>query len=212
MATFKRLSEGRIKLRRVRLTFPSLYVPTSMDDDGKKKYQATFILDKKKHKDAIAMLTKDIAKLAKTDLKMNRLPSSKKCLKDGSEKDHLDGFSKKNMFLKATGLKRPLVLDDGEPITEDDGTVYSGCYVDVIIALWAQNNAWGKRVNANLAGVSFADDGESFEAGARAEVEDFDDDVDDDFDDDDDDDFDDDDEEDDEDDEPKQGRRGSRRR
>lgn len=33
---------------------------------------------------------------------------------------------------------------------EADGLVYSGCYVNARIELWAQDNANGKRVNAKL--------------------------------------------------------------
>jgi hypothetical protein len=32
---------------------------------------------------------------------------------------------------------------------------YSGCHANAIINIWAQNNKWGKRVNAGLTGVQF---------------------------------------------------------
>ena len=51
---------------------------------------------------------------------------------------------------------------DKTPITEDDNVVYAGCYVNAIITLWAQNNSYGKRVNAQLDGVQFVRDGEPF--------------------------------------------------
>jgi hypothetical protein len=69
-----------------------------------------------------------------------------------------------------------LVIDrDKTPLAESDNRPYSGCYVNCIIELWAQNNAYGKRINANLLAVQFYKDGQPFgDAGANASVNDFD--------------------------------------
>jgi len=67
------------------------------------------------------------------------------------------------MTIKASTKKRPLVIDRSKsPITEDDDIIYAGCYVNAIISLWAQNNGYGKRINAQLDGVQFVKDGEPF--------------------------------------------------
>mgnify|MGYP001230954780 CR=1 FL=1 len=48
-------------------------------------------------------------------------------------------------------------------------------YVNANIELWAQNNAYGKRINATLLVVQFSKDGEPFgEGGSSASVNDFD--------------------------------------
>jgi hypothetical protein len=97
------------------------------------------------------------------------------CLRDGDEVEY-DGYAG-HMTLKASTKKRPLVVNkDKTPLTEQDGVVYSGCYVNGIIDLWAQNNQFGKRINATLLGVQFASDGEAFSSGgSSASVDDFDD-------------------------------------
>jgi hypothetical protein len=78
------------------------------------------------------------------------------------------------MSIKASASKRPMVLDrDRSPLTENDNRVYAGCYVNAIIELWAQNNQWGKRINANLLGVQFFKDGEPFADGETANADDF---------------------------------------
>jgi hypothetical protein len=62
-----------------------------------------------------------------------------------------------------------------DPAGRVDNRPYSGCYVNCIIELWAQNNAYGKRINANLLAVQFYKDGQPFgDAGANASVNDFD--------------------------------------
>ena len=68
-----------------------------------------------------------------------------------------------------------LVEFDRSPLTETDGRPYSGCYVVAIVELWAQDNSWGKRVNATLKGVQFFADGEAFSGGTPASAGDFDD-------------------------------------
>jgi hypothetical protein len=67
------------------------------------------------------------------------------------------------MVLKASTKRRPLVITrDKTPIVESDNIVYAGCYVNAIVSLWAQNNQYGKRINAQLDAVQFVRDGEPF--------------------------------------------------
>ena len=69
-------------------------------------------------------------------------------------------------------------------IYEEDGVIYDGCYVTAIIGIWAQDNKFGKRINANLLGVQFKKDGDPLASGVeKVNDDDFDDD---DFDDEDD--------------------------
>jgi hypothetical protein len=59
-----------------------------------------------------------------------------------------------------------LIIDrDKSPLAEEDNRIYAGCYVNAIFSLWAQNNQYGKRINAQLDGVQFAKDGEPFADG-----------------------------------------------
>lgn len=78
------------------------------------------------------------------------------------------------------GDGRPMVIDsDGTPIFDEDGNVragkagriYSGCYVNLHVEIWPQDNASGKAMRAGLLGVQrYAGRvGDSF-GGARAPV------------------------------------------
>ena len=49
-----------------------------------------------------------------------------------------------------------------EPLSEEDDVVYGGVIVNVLIRPWAQDNKFGKRINANLVAVQFVRDGERF--------------------------------------------------
>lgn len=163
----------QFSIKNARLSFPSLFHKAVFNGE-ETKYEATLLLDKEKHADIIAEIKKAIAEKIKTDLKGTKLDASKLCLKDGDGVEY-DGYE--NCYsLKASNNKRPLVINkDKSPIAEDDQKIYSGCYVNAKIELWAQNNSYGKRINANLLGVQFAGDGTPFgDGGKTASSNDFD--------------------------------------
>lgn len=78
-------------------------------------------------------------------------------------------------FVSARSATRPTVVDrDRSPLTLSDGRVYSGCWGIAHVEVWAQDNSFGKRVNAELTGFQFKKDGDSFGGGAGpAKVDDF---------------------------------------
>ena len=149
----------KFKVANVRLSFPSLFQHAVFGENSTGKYEATFILNKNEHADVIEKIKAEIGKLMK-DLK-TKIPSDKICLKDGDESDK-EGYQG-CYTIKASTKKRPLVIDrDKSPLTEEDNKIYAGCYVNAIFSLWAQNNQYGKRINAQLDGVQFVKDGEPF--------------------------------------------------
>lgn len=162
----------KIKIQNARLSYPSLFQTASFSGEDTGKYEATFILDKVEHASVIAQIKAESERLQKEEIKA-KLASDKIALKDGDETDKPELQGK--MYIKASTKKRPLVINrDKTPLVESDGVVYSGCYVNAIISLWGQSNAYGKRVNASLEGVQFAKDGEAFGT-AGASVDEFDD-------------------------------------
>jgi hypothetical protein len=70
---------------------------------------------------------------------------------------------------------RPTVINrDRTPLTAADGVIYSGCHGNVQVEVWAQDNSYGKRINAQLLGVQFTRDGDSFGGGTQpAKPDDF---------------------------------------
>jgi hypothetical protein len=164
---------AKLKLHNVRLSFPSLFRKAVFSGE-ETKYEGTFLINKEDQADKIAEIEAAVKTLIKDNLKGAKLPSDKICLRDGNDVDYAgyDG----HMSIKASSAKRPLVLDrDRSPLTEDDNRLYAGCYVNAVIELWAQNNQYGKRINANLLGVQFFKDGEPFSDGVTASADDFDD-------------------------------------
>ena len=150
----------KIKIQNARLSFPSLFRKASFNG-VETKYEATLLLNKQDHAEVIASIQKAIKEKITVDLKGAKLGADKLCLRDGDDVEY-DGYAG-HMSLKASNKKRPTVIGrDKAPVTEDDNIIYGGCYVNAIITLWAQNNSYGKRVNAQLDGVQFVRDGEPF--------------------------------------------------
>lgn len=99
--------------------------------------------------------------------------AGKSVLKDGNLKANYAGFEG-NLFISMRSKDRPNVFGKKGEQLEDNGTIYSGCYAHVILAIWAQDNQYGKRINAQVTGVMFSRDGDSFGGGATpAAPEDF---------------------------------------
>lgn len=101
--------------------------------------------------------------------------SDKTFLHDGDLKENYEGFPGNN-FIAARNKSRPLVIDRNKtPLSEADGKPYSGCFVNAVLDIWAQDNKFGKRVNATLKGVQFVKDGDAFSGASPASVDAFDD-------------------------------------
>ena len=155
----------KMRLDDVRLSFPNVFRRAVFAGE-ETKYGATLLLDKAAHAKPIRELLAAIASKVKTDLGGVKLPADRLCLRDGDESAY-DGYAG-CVSLRASNNSRPLVLNrDRTPLTEDDGVIYAGCYVNAIVELWSQDNQWGKRINCNLLGVQFVRDGDPFGDGGR---------------------------------------------
>lgn len=151
-----------VRLNNVRISFPALFEPKSFQE-SKAKYGATFLLNKKDNAAEIKAIQEGIKALIAEKWKGKTPGSLKVCLRDGAEKDHLDGYNEDIMFISATSEKRPSVVKrDLTPLVAEDGLPYAGSYVVATVRLWAQDNQYGKRINAQLRAVMFYKDGEPF--------------------------------------------------
>jgi hypothetical protein len=155
----KATKSKRFQLKNVRLSFPSLYERSKMENtDGPGKYEATFLLPKSDKKQHQMLLKIAEAAIAESGIK---IPKDKRCIKDGDDVEY-DGYEG-NWSIKASTKKRPQTFDrDLTPLDSEDEKFYPGCYVNASLDFWIQDNQYGKRLNCNLYGVQFAKDGEEF--------------------------------------------------
>lgn len=170
----------KIKLTNVRLAFPALFEAQTVNGEGKPAFSASFLIDPKDPQvktinAAIEQVAKDKWG-AKADAMLKTMRATDKtALHDGDTKAQYSGFEGM-LYISSRSATRPLVIDcDKTPLVEADGKPYAGCYVNASVELWAQDNNYGKRINASLAGVQFFKDGDAFAGGGAAREDEFDD-------------------------------------
>ena len=171
----------KVKLENVRLAFPNLFEARAFGEEGSDPaYSASLILGKKHPgvkliNEAIEAVAKEKWEGKATEILKQLRAADRICLHDGDSKTDYDGFPG-NFFIAARNKVRPLVIGhDRSPLTASDGKPYAGCYVNVTVDIWPQNNRFGKRINATLSGVQFYKDGDAFTGAPPALPDDFDD-------------------------------------
>lgn len=152
---------SKVRLKNVRLSFPQLFTAKSVNG-SEPKFSCSFLMDKTADKAQIQALSKAI-EMCKTAKWGATLPKGiKVCLHEGSSKE-FDGYDETNMFVSTSSSRRPVVVDrDLQPLTAADNKPYAGSFCNATIRLWAQDNQFGKRINAEILAVQFAKDGEAF--------------------------------------------------
>lgn len=174
-----------VQLKDVRLAFAdSLFEPKQVQGKGDKRHSACFILTpgdancaaiKKALTEAATEKWKDKAKTVITKLiEENRVCYMTK-EKTNASGETYQGFEGSHS-ISASNKARPTVINrDRSPLVESDGKPYAGCYVNAVIEVWAQDNQWGRRLNASLKGIQFVRDGDAFGGGTVVQADAFDD-------------------------------------
>lgn len=170
----------KIKIVNARLAFPQLFEAKTVNGEGEPAFSGAFLFapDHPCKKEIEAGI--EAVGLAKWGtkwpaIKKQMITADKTCLHNGDSKAEYAGYEG-NLYVSTRNKTRPLVIDrDKSPLTAADGKPYAGCYVHASIELWAQDNKYGKRINASLMGVQFYKDGDAFAGGGSADPDDFDD-------------------------------------
>ena len=166
------MNDKLIRLKNVRISFPYL-MEKSVYQDSEPKYKAHFIITKDSPEDkAIRARIEEEAKAkwgpkAPTILKSIVGNNMKYVSQPGENKD----YPENTMYLSASSDRKPRVFNkDKREATPENCDIYSGCYVDAIVTVYATKS---QGIAAGLSGVMFVADGESFGGGYVASAEDF---------------------------------------
>lgn len=171
----------RVMLLGVRLAFPVLNEPEQFNGEGKPRYSATLLLEPGSPNDKACQAAMLAAAEAKWPGKGPAAVASltkglKVALADGDLKSQYDGFSGMKYVSAHSQASNPPRLLDGQKkeLPRNTPVIFPGCYVNASVDFWAQDNQWGKRINAQLRGVQYVKDGDSFGAGSAASPDEFD--------------------------------------
>lgn len=167
-----------IKLINVRLGFPNLWEP----DQKFNKFSACFPIDPKSaNAKALDYAVQKVAKEkwgAKADAILSEIKRAGRLSYIESPKRDANGevyggFEGAYTCNTSSDTKPQVIDKDTSPLTKADGKPYGGCYVDASVEVWAQDNSWGKRINAKLRWVQFRSDGDSFSGGVPVSQDEF---------------------------------------
>lgn len=158
-------SDGTIRIDNVRASYPHLDKPWAKNPDkDTPKFSLTGLALKETHDEVKKVIVEVMNKLLQSS-KIGKLGSEHKFFRNGDDsgKDENEG----HWIIKASenANRRPSVRDRrGNLVSEKDiaEMIYAGCFVNMLIRPWVQNNEHGKKINANLIGVQFVKDGERF--------------------------------------------------
>jgi hypothetical protein len=182
-------------LSNVRISFPQLVEakasvqPSPENPNPKKKFSVDCILTPDNPSFAKFMVEVQVIMAAKWADKapaiLNMINADRKlrCYGKGDEKVGLKSLAVHpgyagNLFIGANNEDRPqMIRPDGSPVESSNQMeqvaiakgIYGGCYANVAVSPWLQDNVNGRAVRCNLVAIQFLKDGEALgEAAADA--------------------------------------------
>lgn len=176
-----------MRLNNVRLSYEHIFKASAFDDSQTPKFSAELIIPKD-HPDlpALRRALMDAGKEKfPTAFTGTGWPTGYSCaLKDADKHTDQNGviLAEKNpeyagsYVIKADSIQRPIIINRNKAaLTEDDGVIYSGCYINVSLGVAGYEFGKVKKgVKCYLNGVQFVRDGERFGRDAKDDFEDLD--------------------------------------
>lgn len=178
------MDQKRIKIYG-RAAFLRVDQPERFQGTGEPRYSGNILveLDSPDHKKILAAMRAAAAEKwgeNKADAALRALTGQAKVAAyNGELKPDIPGYDGSFVVQANTKATQPPALVatiNGENVkldNETQSTIYSGCYVNAIVEFWAQDNQWGKRINAQLCGLQFVKDGVPFAGGRPAATDEF---------------------------------------
>ena len=173
-----------VYLSNVRLSFPSLIEAKSSAEGGPLKYSADFIMSAEQMKafmQAVAVTAQEKWKEhAQAVLNLIQGDRKLRCYGNGNERIDKKTFKpylgyENGFYVSANNDQQPQMIDpNGKPVDPANTMasqalarkLYGGCYVNVAVNPWAQDNKHGRAIRAKLIAVQFLRDGEAFGEGS----------------------------------------------
>lgn len=142
----------RIRLERVRISYPRLFVPAQFQGEGPAKFSATFLIDPRTQRELLRDATAACEAAAavlwpKGEWKQKKALNNPKAfwwpIRSGDEKAEKRGYGGM-VFIGANTQNRPGVVDrDVIPVVDQDA-VYPGMYVNATVQFRAYSKPnWG---------------------------------------------------------------------
>lgn len=168
------LAQNRIVVTGVRFSYVHVFEPTSVQEDGPKRYNISIIIPKTNTK-AVEKIRKAIEATFNDSVGFfsGKLPKVwKNPLRDGDTEKEDEAYSGA-YFLSANSRFKPGVVDANcEPIIDPE-EFYSGCYGNVSINFYPFNVNGNKGIACGLCNLQKTKDGERLSGSGTSAEDDF---------------------------------------
>ena len=142
----------------------------SFEAGGTEYFGTQLLIDPKSESAQVLNATVDTVR---NGAKLGKVKADRLCVTDGDDTDYESHQGK--LVLRATRIAkrgRPLTVDNQlHPCVQEDNLLYSGAKARCKINVWAQDNKWGKRVNAELLAVQFVEHGDQIGGGQTPSID-----------------------------------------
>ena len=175
--TTKPQVQGRILIENVRVAFAhGLFTASAPpNSNGQPAYSAQFVFPPT-HKSvgALQKLIQEAGVRQWKDQAAATLKAAaangKLCLRNGDDKSNYEGYAG-NLYLSARTKTRPTIIDQNkQPITEESGLLFSGCWVNVMVDIFPYIKG-SKGVGAGLKVVQLVKPDTAWGGGAPVDVD-----------------------------------------
>ncbi len=141
-----------IVLKNVILNFPNVF-KRNVFEGNVLKYDGVFLIahDSPQHNELSFMIS-DIIKKKWGNSTPNKLIVT---FRDSSENEYVDSNEGDVVFKASSDYKPKVFNKDKSEVSEDERIIVPKCVVDVAIRIWAQDNAYGKKINAELMAIKY---------------------------------------------------------
>jgi hypothetical protein len=165
------LLKNMFTLNSVQLSFPHLFEPSAYKPGAPATYQASLLI-RPDDSESLRIIAKNILELKESaGGKAVNIPDDKVCFKMNTAVKLGAAYVKKHHILKLYSKKQPIIVDSlGNLITEDNGDIRAGCYVNAKINLWFQDSRHGRRINGCLLAVQYVRSGELRDAPSESAI------------------------------------------
>lgn len=168
-------SDNTLLIKGVRASYPHVLIPKGGTDAKGQPidpaFSITALMPKAEYRAAKDLIKGVIDKIL-ADNKVKNIKADAKFLRDGDLAGKEDYEGHYTVSAREQAERPPSVRDaDGRTklTRQDSSKIYGGCFVNLLIRPWYQDNKFGKRVNAGLSAVQFLRDGEPFGEGRITE-------------------------------------------
>ncbi len=173
----------QVYLKNVRCSYLEVFKARDYKGDGKFYYSVSLLVepgsenDKKLEEVILESAKETWGKDADKKLKAVRSQKGTDCYRDGDTMTQKEYEDFKILTAKRAAKDGPPDVvhnrkEDGKwlRLTENEGIIYSGCYVNVVVEIWIQNPEH-QGVRCTLRSIQFYKDGDAFSGGGKPDAD-----------------------------------------